>query len=259
MSAIIMASFVIGASAQIRVTVNGRTVAMDTNPYIQNNHTMIPIRGVAETLGCDVDWNPKTRTVMVLDEETEITLEVDKMSAEVNGEDKPLDSPARIKNSRTYVPIRFVAEGLGADVSWNGQDKTVRIVKDGVIPEIAYAEDELLWLARIIHAEAEGEPFLGKVAVGNVVLNRVGNKEFPNTIYGVIFDRKNGTQFTPVANGKIYNNPSNECIFAADRALSGENVIGSSLYFCNPVISTNSWISNNRPFHTAIGKHYCYL
>ena len=70
-----------------------------------------------------------------------------------------------------------------------------------------YRPDEVLWLSRIIIAESRGESLLGQIAVGNVVLNRVKSRDFPNTIYGVIFDRKYGVQFTPVANGTIYNTP----------------------------------------------------
>ncbi len=257
--AILMTAFSVTASAEIKVTVNERTVAMDTSPYITNNHTMIPVRTIAEILGCEVEWNSKERSVTIEDSENYVKLTLDANSAEVNGERVQLDLPAVIKNNRTYVPLRFAAEGLQADVEWNDAERTVEITKAGVTADIPYDEDELIWLARIIHAEAEGEPYEGKVAVGNVVLNRVESNDFPNTIYGVIFDRKNGVQFTPVANGTIYNTPSNESVYAADRALEGENVIGDALFFCNPVTSTSSWIMNNRELYSVIGKHNFYM
>lgn len=257
--AVLMTAFSITASAEIKVKVNERTVAMDTSPYIANNHTMVPVRGIAEILGCDVEWIAKDRRVIIEDGENSVKLTIDKNSAEVNGKTVMLDLAAVIKNNRTYVPLRFVAESLDAEVDWNSVEKTVEITKDGVTTDISYDEDELIWLARIIHAEAEGEPFNGKLAVGNVVLNRVDSSEFPDTIYGVIFDRKNGVQFTPVANGRIYNTPSNESIYAADRALEGENVIDKALFFCNPVTSTSSWIMNNRELYSVIGKHNFYM
>ena len=156
------------------------------------------------------------------------------------------------------------AEVFGAEVSWDTKTYTVYINKEDIqvddkYVDKSYTSTELDWLAKIIHAEAQGEPQRGKVGVGNVVLNRVKSKEFPNTIYDVIFDRKYGIQFTPIANGSIYNNPAKESYIAAKCALTGENVVGESLYFCNPSISTNFWISNNRAFFTKIGKHEFYL
>ncbi|MBO8138649.1 MAG: cell wall hydrolase [Desulfotomaculum sp.] len=119
--------------------------------------------------------------------------------------------------------------------------------------------DEVYWLARIIHAEAEAEPFIGKVAVGNVILNRVKSDIFPNTIYGVIFDKQYGyTQFSPVIDGRIYNNPSRESIEAAKAALNGYRPVGPALYFLNPNKSENFWIVKNRRYMTTIGKHDFY-
>ena len=116
-----------------------------------------------------------------------------------------------------------------------------------------------MWLSRIIHAESRGEPIDGKIAVGNVILNRVKSHEFPNTIYNVIFDRKPSVQFEPIINGSIYNSPGKDSIKAAKHALSGTDVAGKSLYFFNPKIATSSWISKNRPYFKTIHNHDFYL
>ena len=140
------------------------------------------------------------------------------------------------------------------------------IKADGIVGPVTRSKlydgnngDDVYWLSRIVHAEAEGESFEGKVAVANCVLNRVNSNQFPNTIYSVIFDTKYGTQYEPTANGKIYNNPSNESVQAAHAALGGYNNIGKSLYFYNPKKSTSNWISNNRKFYTTIGNHNFHL
>ncbi len=248
------------AQNEIKVKVNGRTVAMDTNPYILRDHALVPIRFIAEALSADeVQWNGTDRTVFIKYGDDTIHFKIDSTHATVSGEDVELRTPAKIKNNRTYVPIRFVAENMGAKVDWEDANRVITIEKSDIKADFPYSEDELFWLSRIIHAEAQGEPYSGKLAVGNVVLNRVKSTDFPNTIYGVIFDRKNGVQFTPVSDGSIYNNPLNQCIYAADRALRGENVIGSALFFCNPKTSTNSWIMNNRVLLSKIGKHNFYL
>ncbi len=121
------------------------------------------------------------------------------------------------------------------------------------------SRDDIYWLARIIEAEAGGEPFIGKVAVGNVILNRVNHSQFPNTVYGVIFDKQYGyTQFSPVIDGTIYNTPSAESMRAAEAAANGQRPVGSALYFLNPSKSQNFWIPNNRQYMTTIGGHNFY-
>lgn len=248
------------SAAEIRVKVNERTIVSDVSPYIFGGYTMVPVRFVAEAFDCDkIEWREAEKSVELVDGENHIRLNIGSDTAYVNEAAVEISTPAAIKNNRTYVPIRFVSENMGATVLWDAENSTVNIYRNGVVKELSYSEDELYWLARIIHAEAEGEPFEGKVAVGNVILNRVRDENFPNTIYGVIFDRKNDVQFTPVANGAIYNEPSNECYYAADRALTNNNTAGEALFFLNPVISTNTWIIDNRSFYTSIGGHDFYL
>ena len=123
----------------------------------------------------------------------------------------------------------------------------------------SYTSDDLYWLSRIINAEAEAEPYTGKVAVGNVILNRVKSSSFPNTVKGVIFEYyKNIPQFTPVADGTIYNNPNADSIKAAKAALSGTNYVGNATYFFNPAKSEGTWIVNNKTYVKRIGSHVFY-
>ena len=110
----------------------------------------------------------------------------------------------------------------------------------------------------LISAEAKGEPFLGQIAVGNVVLNRVKSASYPNTVYGVIFDRKYGTQFSPVSYGTIYKAPTAGAIIAAKICLEGYSLSDSALFFVNPRIATNNWIVRTRPYAFTIGNHDFY-
>lgn len=123
----------------------------------------------------------------------------------------------------------------------------------------SFSEDDVYWLSRIVHAEAQGEPYTGKLAVANTILNRVKSDQFPNTIWGVIFDTKYGVQYTPTINGAIYNTPNADSVRAAREALSGKSVVGNALYFCNPKTASNNWIMKNRPYYTTIGNHAFYL
>ncbi|HHX18647.1 MAG TPA: cell wall hydrolase [Clostridium sp.] len=123
----------------------------------------------------------------------------------------------------------------------------------------SYNSDAVYWLSRIINAEAQGEPYEGKVAVGNVVLNRVNSPLFPNTIYGVIFEYYKGIpQFSPVADGTIYNTPSQSSIQAAKDSLDGARPAGDSLYFFNPSKSAGTWIVRNKQYFKRIGNHAFY-
>lgn len=129
-----------------------------------------------------------------------------------------------------------------------------KVAKKTPIPK-GYTSQDLLWLAKIIHAEAKGEPFNGKVAVGAVILNRVDHQEFPKTIFNVIHQRQNGKyQFQPVANGKIQNKPDQQSIEAAKQALKGKDPTKGSLFFYNPKISRSSWMTRLN-HQVKIGNH----
>ena len=112
-------------------TLNGENVECDAAPIIRNGRTMLPIRFIAEALGADVSWTEQTKTVSVKKFNFSISLFVGGFSAEVtkNGrvEKVELDSPSFIENGRTYLPVRFVSENLGAKVDWNGDTQTVTI------------------------------------------------------------------------------------------------------------------------------------
>lgn len=119
--------------------------------------------------------------------------------------------------------------------------------------------DSLYWLARIVYAEAGAEPYTGQVAVANVILNRVKSSQFSNTVYGVIFEYYKGIpQFSPVADGTIYNTPSKTAMQAAEDACAGSNPVGGALYFFNPAKAAGSWIVNSCTYITTIGGHAFY-
>lgn len=106
-------------------------------------------------------------------------------------------------------------------------------------------------LAKAIHGEARGEPYLGKVAVAAVILNRVADPRFPNTIAGVIYQPG---AFTAVSDGQITLAPDDESLRAARDALNGWDPTYGAIYYYNPAKTTNNWIWS-RPVHLVIGKH----
>jgi len=107
----------------------GETKVNDVVPLIKNDRTMLPARFVAENLGADVKWDNDTRKVTITKDDIIIIITIDSQTALVNGTAIVLDSPAFIENDRTYTPLRFIAEKLGADVEWNGETQEVTITK----------------------------------------------------------------------------------------------------------------------------------
>lgn len=112
--------------------------------------------------------------------------------------------------------------------------------------------DDVTMLARAIHAEARGEPYLGQVAVGAVVLNRVKSSSFPNSIKEVVFQRG---QFSSVDDGQIYYNPGDRSYKAARDALSGRDPSYGALYFYNPKTAKTLWWLSTRKKTRTIGNH----
>ena len=112
----------------------GETKTNDVAPKIVNDRTMLPARFVAESLGAKVDWDEEKQLVTIVginekNEEVTILITIDSDIALVNGEEVKLDSPAFIENDRTYTPLRFISENLGAKVDWNEEQQKVTITK----------------------------------------------------------------------------------------------------------------------------------
>ena len=126
---------------------------------------------------------------------------------------------------------------LGIDVSNIGQNST--------------PEGDLQLLARLISAEARGEPYVGQVAVGAVVLNRVDHPSFPNTLADVIYQTD---AFTCLYDGQFDEPVAESAYRAAQEAMDGYDPSYGALYYFNPVTATSEWIWS-RPLIVTIGKH----
>ena len=106
-------------------------------------------------------------------------------------------------------------------------------------------------LAHLIYGEARGESYIGQVAVGAVIMNRVKSSLFPNTIAGVIYQKG---AFDAVSDGQINMNPDNTAKKAAQDAINGWDPSYGAIYYFNPATATNKWIWS-RPVTVTIGKH----
>ncbi|MEE6133524.1 cell wall hydrolase [Priestia flexa] len=122
--------------------------------------------------------------------------------------------------------------------------------------DVGVAEAEKDLLARLVEAEAKGEPYQGKVAVATVVMNRVSSPEFPNSITEVINQplANGGYEFSPVGNGTINQPASDESRRAVEEALANPDHQNPALFFYNPQIATNSWLETKQ-VTAVIGNH----
>jgi N-acetylmuramoyl-L-alanine amidase len=248
-------------AVEVDVTLNSRSV-LEGEAVIIDSVTYVPLRSFSELCGADsVSWNAKSRTATVKKYNLVANIS-DKLNyIEANGRYIYLVNPVKNIDDRLFLPIRPLSLIFSLDVEWNANNRTVVLKnasKTFAPARNFYNENDLYWLSRIINAEAAGEPLMGKIAVGNVIMNRKRSSSYPNTIYGVIFDRKYGTQFSPVSMGTIYRTPNAESIIAAKICLEGYSISDEILYFMNPRLATSNWISKNRPFAFRIGNHNFY-
>ena len=243
------------------ININGTPFSGEVE--VRDNTTFVGIRKFSTAMKWDakVSYNYATRTITVKTDNLTLTAKDGSNYIVANGRYLFTKSPIYMKSGRMYAPVLLMAKAFDAKISWVNATSSFNITRGsgGILSgDKYYREDEVYWLSKIIYAEAGGEIFLGKVAVGNVILNRTRSSQFPNTIYGVIFDRKNGVQFSPVANGTIYNTPNSDSIIAAKICLEGYSISTEILYFVNPVYAPNSWASKNRPYFDKIGNHVFY-
>jgi N-acetylmuramoyl-L-alanine amidase len=252
----------IGAAEHVSVYVNGRKLTTSDTPRIINNTTYVPLRAICELFGADsISWNDGTKTATINARGIKIHIKQGNTYIEANGRYFASGEPVRNIDGRLYLPVRLIAQAFESSVLWNASNYTVNISDTGKVPASGaeyYDADDVYWLSRIIYAESGAEPFRGKIAVGNVVMNRARSSQFPDSVYGVIFDKKYGTQFSPVSNGAIYKTPNADSVIAAKICLEGYSVDRSILYFMNPKLATTNWIAENRPYAFRIGTHNFY-
>ena len=237
------------------VTVDGVPMTTDPMLTVMNGVTYASLRSVASVLtpGANVSWNGASATVY---KEGVLSLTatpgLDYIS--VNGRYLPT-AQVIAKNGAVLVSLDTIVKATDAACAKQA-DGTLSLTRGsgGILPaEQFYNSDDLYWLSRIIYAESGNQPLAGKIAVGNVVLNRVRSPRFPNTIYGVIFQRN---QFSPASNGTIKRTPNTESVIAAKLCLDGAVELSNALYFNR--VGLKSWASRNRTFVATIAQHSFY-
>lgn len=223
--------------------------------HLDSGVTYVPLRALLNTLGgWNVSWDSTKRAAVAVSGKTRLTADPAKNTVTVNGVSR--SGKVYVQKGVTYVPLRTTAELLGGTAEWDAYFRGAAMTS----AEADYNAVDFYWLSRIISAESRGESMKGQVAVGNVVLDRVKSKDFPNTIPAVVFQVADGyVQFEPVGNGTVYLDPTEQSVEAARRALDGEKSLEGALFFYAPALSEGVWINANRTYLTTIGCHRFYL
>ena len=158
-----------------------------------------------------------------------------------------------IYGSKTEAAVRYFQRKNGLTVDGLAGDKTLAAM--GIFEKSSSSgsgSDGDVWLlARLISAEARGEPYIGQVAVGAVVLNRIEHPSFPNSLSGVIYQKG---AFSCLSDGQFDQPIADSAYRAAREALSGSDPTGGAIYYFNPATATSKWIWS-RPHLLTIGKH----
>ena len=246
---------------QRTITVNGKTLS---EPAMMMNGTLyLPLRAFANAIGdAKVSYSSSTKTATLSMQGLYLTATDGGFVTYAN--ERPLFSfspNVLMSNGKMYIPASALTKALGVEISsQNNSTVTVSGRYTPLTPASKfYREDEVYWLSKIISAESGGETLIGQIAVGDVIMNRVKSNLYPNTIYGVIFDRKYGVQFSPTLDGSIYRDPTYTATLAAKICLEGTSLSDNALFFLNPKTAESNWIIKSREYAYTIGGHDFYL
>lgn len=243
------------------ITVASFAALMDPEAMVEEENGTVTVTAVRVTEIVDVEAD---ETDEPLADVTEETLTLCAVAGEnyitANGRCLYVERGNYLLDGRVAVPVRVLAQVYNLAVDFDNELCAVVLAHQEGEPayltdgDSFYDATNLYWLSHIIYAESGNQSLEGKLAVGNVVMNRVNSPLFPNDIYSVLFQKN---QFSPAASGSIYRTPSESCVVAAKLVLEGVVVLENALFF-NATSLKNTWASRNRPYITTIGGHVFY-
>lgn len=265
-------------NSSANIVLDGKLLDMSQGSIILKDTAYGSLREICELLEISVEWDESFSHAEITKNDIELSFKIGDSSCVLNGKNTSMPQSI-IVNGKTMISLRFLSETFGFKFSWNDKLRTTVISSTNSMPQEHelelivpkpipnnssekvqdYSQEDLYWLSRLVHAESQGECYDGKLAVANVILNRVKSSEFPNDVKSVVFDKQYGVQFTPTVNGEIYSQPSKESTQAAMEALKGKNNAKGALYFLNPRKATSSWIQKNRKYAFSIENHNFYF
>ena len=238
---------------------DGQPTPLTLGRYYQKSTAYVALSAMAQLMdpAAQVAWDGKTMTVTT--PELTLSAQVGKLYLVAN--ERYLYVPELVQVSeggQLSVPLRVVAEAFGASVGYDGATGVVTVTRgSGAIQpgDSYYNQDDLFWLSRVIFRESGNQPMEGQMAVGNVVLNRVADPIFPDTVEGVLAQKN---QFSTYKSGVLAaTEPSESSIIAAKLVMDGGEVeeTKGALYFDS---GATSWAARNKKLIATFGDHNFY-
>lgn len=244
---------------EVTLIINDQPIGNDDLIVVQNDQLYACVADFSSRFGGETNWLGNAKLAMVKYQDKYMSFELESSQTIINNEVLMMNAPTIVIDNRVYAPLNFLMAQFPGTSIWNDSNLTLTIQSDQFQLEEAdkivmpYTDEDLLWLARIVNVEGDDSSEM-KLAIANVVLNRVKSANFPSTVYDVIFQEGKYQQFPPAHKSSFSTfEPSKSSIIAAKKALTGENNVGNCLYF------------NNRPFsskaddlYIIIGGEYFY-
>ena len=242
------------------LTVDGQPVPADVAKTYRGDTTYVALVPMSKCLDSTIQskWDAGTRTATVHNDKLVLTAKAGDLYLTVNGRYFYTPEGIQIENGKIMVPLSALVKAFDGSLTWNGTTGMTAVTRGSGAAksgEQYYNADDLFWLSRVIYTESGNQPLEGKMAVGNVVMNRVNHPSFPGTIEGVLAQKN---QFTTYWSGHIARStPNAESVIAAKLVLDGGVVeeVKNALYFDS---AANSWASRNRTCVAVIGGHRFY-
>ena len=232
--------------------------------YAAAEGTYIPLGALCACLDIPLEWSA---------DEKSLTIELDGITVKGRAEQPYFRADGRyiwapeywfVFDGELYLAKYPVCKLLNLSAAEKGgvlalDCRSCRVIKGGAdYYDLNFPMGDVYWLSHIIASEAGIEPMEGKIGVGNVVMNRVADPDFPDSVYGVVFDYEHTVQFEPVSKGTIHEEPKPEDTIAAYLVLEGANTADDCLYFVNPDFGSY-WFDNNLEFVKSLGRHNFYI
>ena len=242
------------------LTVDGQPVSTDVAKTYRGDTTYVALVPMSKCLDSTIlsKWDAGTRTATVHNDKLVLKATVGNLYLTVNNRYFYAPEGIQIENGQVMVPLSALVKAFDGSLTWNGSTGITAVTRGSGAAKFGVQYDlavDLIWLHRVIYTESGNQPLEGKMAVGNVVMNRVKHPSFPGTIEGVLAQKN---QFTTYWSGHIARStPNAESVIAAKLVLDGGVVeeVKNALYFDS---AANSWASRNRTCVAVIGGHRFY-
>lgn len=242
------------------VTVESFMNAMNPEAMVEEENGIVVAGAavVSEVVDMETE-DAEAETANVVEETLSFSAENGSCYVIANGRYLYVESLVKTIEDKIAVPVRTMAEVFNLNVGYDAETRHILLTRQEncgsfiMNGESYYDEDTLYWLSRIIYSESGNQGINGKLAVGNVVMNRVSSSLFPNTIKGVLFQKN---QFSPAMSGSIYRTPNESSVVAAKLVMDGAVVLEKALFFNRA--GMNTFASRNRTYVATIGAHAFY-